>query len=83
MGKHTHNFINSYDEGKIAFGLNRETDEKSLIVYFQKFADDELMQLLVKRLSDDEIKEMIDYLLGILKRHFNKREYHRFFLKEN
>ncbi|MDL1978553.1 MAG: cytoplasmic protein, partial [Deltaproteobacteria bacterium] len=60
----------------------RKTDEKSLIAYFQKFSDDELMELLVKRLSDDEITEMVDFLLGILKRHLKEKEYHRLFLKE-
>ncbi|MFH1674014.1 MAG: cytoplasmic protein [Pseudomonadota bacterium] len=81
MGRHTHDFVNTYDEGKIVFGLDRKTDEKSLIAYLQKFTDDELMQILAKRLSDDEIREVIDYILGILKRHLKEEEYHRFFLK--
>jgi len=38
MSKHTHNFVNNYDEENIVFGLDRETDEKSLIAYLQKFA---------------------------------------------
>ena len=80
MGKHRHDFVNRCEE--IVFGLDRETDEKSLIAYFQKFSDDELMELLVKRLSDDEITEMVDFLLGILKRHLKEKEYHRLFLKE-
>ncbi|MCK5244680.1 MAG: cytoplasmic protein [Desulfobacterales bacterium] len=80
MVKHRHDFVNRCDE--IVFGLDRETDEKSLIAYFQKFSDDELMALLVKRLSDDEITEMVDFLLGILKRHLKEEEYHRLFLKE-
>lgn len=82
MGKHTHDFVNSYDEEKIVFGLDRESDEKSLIAYLQKFTDDALMRLLVTRLSDTEIREMVDYALGILKKHLKKEEYHRFFLKE-
>ncbi len=80
MGKHRHDFVNRCEE--IVFGLDRETDEKSLIAYFQKFSDDALMELLVKRLSDDEITEMVDFLLGILKRHLKQEEYHRYFLKE-
>ncbi len=82
MSKHTHNFVNNYDEGKIAFGLDRETDEKSLIAYLQKFTDDEMMQVLVKRLSDEDIRNIVDYVLGILKKHFKEEEYHQLFLKD-
>jgi len=82
MSRHTHNFVNNYDEGKIAFGLDRETDEKSLIAYLQKFTDDEMMQILVKRLSDDDISGILDYILGILKKHLKEEEYHRIFLKD-
>ncbi len=82
MGKHSHTFVNTYDEGKIAFGLDRETDEKSLIAYLQKFTDDEMMQVLVKRLSDDDISKILDYVLGILKKHLKEEEYHRIFLKD-
>ncbi len=49
MGKHPHDFVNTYDEGEIAFGLDRETDEKSLVAYLQKFTDDALMHFLAKR----------------------------------
>ncbi len=83
MSKHTHNFINNYDEGKIAFGLDRETDEKSLIAYLQKFKDDEMMQVLVKRLSDEDIRNIVDYVLGILKKHLKEEEYHQLFLKDS
>ena len=82
MSKHTHNFVNNYDEENIVFGLDRETDEKSLIAYLQKFTDDEMMQVLVKRLSDDDISGMLDYILGILKKHLKEEEYHRIFLKD-
>lgn len=82
MSKHTHNFVNNYDKENIAFGLDRETDEKSLIAYLQKFTDDEMMRILVKRLSDDDISGILDYILGILKKHLKEEEYHRKFLKD-
>ena len=82
MGKHRHEFVNNFDEGSIAFGLNRELDEKSLIAYLQKFTDDELMHLLVKRLSDTEISEIVDFVTGTLKKHLAEEEYHRYFLKD-
>lgn len=82
MSKHTHNFVNNYDEEKIAFGIDRETDEKSLIAYLQKFTEDEMMQVLVKRLSDDDISRILDYVLGILKKYLKEEEYHRIFLKD-
>ena len=82
MSIHTHDFVNNYDEEKIAFGLDRETDEKSLIAYLQKFTDDETMRVLVKRLSDDDISGILDYVLGILKKHLKEEEYHQIFLKD-
>ena len=82
MSKHTHNFVNNYDEENIVFGLDRETDEKALIAYLQKFTDDEMMQVLVKRLSDEDITGMLDYILGVLKKHLKEEEYHKIFLKD-
>ena len=82
MSKHTHNFVNKYDEENIVFGLDRETDEKALIAYLQKFTDDEMMQVLVKRLSDGDITGMLDYVLEVLKKHLKEEEYHRIFLKD-
>ena len=82
MSKHTHNFVNNYDEKNIVFGLDRETDEKSLIAYLQKFTDDDMMQVLVKRLSDEDIKNIVDYVLRILKKYLKEEEYHQIFLKD-
>ncbi len=82
MPKHTHDFVNNYDEENIVFGLDRETDEKALIAYLQKFTDDEMMQVLVKRLSDEDITGMLDYVLEVLKKYLKEEEYHRIFLKD-
>ncbi len=82
MGKHRHEFVNNFDEGSIAFGFNRELDEKSLIAYLQKFTDDDLMNLLVKRFSDADISEMVDFVTRILRKHLTEEEYHECFLKD-
>jgi hypothetical protein len=80
-GKHTHHFVNQY-QGLVGFGLDRETDEKSLMVYLQKFSDDDFLKTLIPRLSDDEIKEIFEFIFRFLKTHLKKEEYHRLFLKE-
>ena len=82
MTIHTHDFVNNYDREKIIFGLDRENDEKSLIAYLQKFTDDELMKILVKRISDEDIVRTVDYVLEILKKYLKEEEYHQIFLKD-
>ena len=80
-GNHTHDFVNQY-QGLVGFGLDRETDEKSLMVYLQKFSDDDFLKTLIPRLSDDEIKEISEFIFRFLKIHLKNEEYHRLFLKE-
>lgn len=79
--RHSHNFVETY-EGLVGFGADRQTDEKSVVYYLQKFSDDFLMQTLVKRLSDDELSEIFNLITRLLKNHLNKTEYHSLFLKE-
>jgi hypothetical protein len=55
-GHHSHNFVNEY-QGLVGFGLDRETDEKSLKVYLQKFSDDTFQGLLP--LTEDEIRKVL------------------------
>lgn len=81
MSDHQHNFINEYD-GLVAFGFSREVDEKSLMVYLQKFSDDALMKALVPRLSDQEIAQLFDFMSRLMHQHFNDEEYHQYFLKD-
>ena len=81
MSRHRHEFVQTYD-GVIAFGYSREEDERSLIVFLQKFSDDDLMKLLGSRLSDSEMEELVDRLTGLMKRHLSEAEYHRYFLKD-
>jgi hypothetical protein len=79
--KHSHLFVDHY-EGLVGFGLDRETDEKSLMVYLQKFSDDAHLACLLPRLKDQEIREILDLLSRLLKTHLNEEEYHRLFLKD-
>jgi hypothetical protein len=81
MTLHSHRFVESYD-GLVGFGLNRETDENTVICYLQKFSDDRLMSLLRSRMSDGELKALFDQLSGLLRKHLSEDEYHRYFLKE-
>jgi hypothetical protein len=81
MGRHRHDFVEKY-QGMMAFGYSREEDERSLIVFLQKFSDDDLMELLRRRVSDAEIENLVDILTGLMKRHLSEEEYHRYFLKD-
>jgi hypothetical protein len=80
--RHTHEFVNHYD-GLVGFGLDRETDEKSLMVYLQKFSDDTLLKTILPRLSDAEIQELFDLISRFLKTHLKEKEYHRLFLGDD
>ena len=78
---HSHTFVEHY-EGMVGFGFDRETDEKSLMVYLQKFSDDTLLTTLVPRLTDDEIQEAFDLVSRLIRAHLKDEEYHRLFLKD-
>ncbi len=82
MAKHSHNHVETYD-GLIGFGLDRETDENTVIYYLQKFSDDELMRTIIKKLSADELEEIFSMLTRLLKNHLTNKEYHTLFLKDN
>ncbi len=64
------------------FGMNRETDEDSLKTFLAHFGDDQLTQVLVPRMDEEEINQVVDLLMGIMKKHLKDDEYHRFFLHE-
>jgi hypothetical protein len=81
MSKHSHEFVEHY-EGLIGFGLDRETDENTVIYYLQKFSDDGLMALLRKRLNDGELDEIFSLVSRLLQSHLAEEEYHRYFIKE-
>ena len=78
---HSHAFVETYD-GLVGFGLDRETDERTVVYYLQKFSDDTLMQTLIKRLGDDELAALFDLVSDLLQKHLSEEEYHALFLKE-
>ncbi len=80
--RHRHAFVESYD-GMVAFGFSREVDEKSLIYYLQKFSDDDLMNILVPRMSDEEIETIFNLVSQTMRKHLKEEEYHRYFLKDD
>ena len=82
MKKHSHNHVETYD-GLVGLGLDRETDENTIIYYLQKFSDDTLTKELVKRLTPEEIEEIFSLLTRLLKKHLTDSEYHRLFLKND
>ena len=81
MARHSHTFVETY-KGLVGFGLDRETDENTIIYYLQKFSDDNLMQEMKIRLSDNELASLFDILSDLLRKHLSEDEYHRLFLKE-
>ena len=82
MAQHIHQFVETYD-GLVGYGLNRETNENTLIYYLQKFSDDKLMAVLKNRLTDEELDGIFNMLSKLLHKHLNEEEYHRLFLKED
>ncbi|MFA7381939.1 MAG: hypothetical protein WC001_00665 [Desulfurivibrionaceae bacterium] len=66
----------------ICFGLNRETDERSLAAFLQRFADPAFLQTLVPRLEEEEIASLLDFLSRLMHKHCSEKEYHRLFLKD-
>ncbi len=81
MVKHTHRFVEDYT-GLVGYGLDRPTDENTLMVYLQKFSDDALMGTLLPRMSGVELSELFDLMNRLMRRHLNEEEYHRLFLKD-
>ena len=80
--QHRHQFVEEYD-GLVGFGFDRDIDEKSLMVYLQKFSDDELLRALVPRLTDDELQEVFQLISRLIRIHLKDGEYHRLFLKDD
>ncbi len=81
MPVHKHTMVEEY-EGMVAFGLSREVDEKSLMYYLQKFSDDDMLGVLVPRLSDEEINRLFAIMSELMRSHLSDSEYHGLFLKD-
>ncbi|MCP4351630.1 MAG: cytoplasmic protein [Desulfobacterales bacterium] len=82
MAKHSHNFVETYND-LVGFGLDRETDENTVIFYLQKFSDDRLMEKIIKKLTDDELDEIFSIISRLLKKHLTESDYHKLFLKDD
>lgn len=82
MPKHTHHHVENYD-GLVGLGLDRETDENTMIYYLQKFSDDSLMKALVKRVTDEELNTLFSIITRLLKKYLTDAEYHLLFLKDD
>jgi hypothetical protein len=81
MKKDSHEFVHNYS-GLGAFGMDRKTDEETLMFYLQKFSEDHFLALLIPRLSDHEIEELYLLINNKLKQHLSEDEYHQVFLKD-
>ena len=81
MPLHSHQFVETYRD-VVGFGLNRETDENTLIYYLQKFSDDDVMAVMRSRLNDEEMDGLFNQLSGLLRKHLSEDEYHQYFLKD-
>jgi len=68
------------DFREICFGLNRETDERSLAIFLRLFNQQDLLQTLIPRLTDEEILQLVDQISGLLRTHLQEKEYHELFL---
>ena len=82
MPLHTHNFVETY-EGLVGYGLDRETDENTVICYLQKFSDDRFMATMTKRMTDEELLELFELINRLLRKHLAEPEYHALFLKDD
>ncbi|EIM62941.1 hypothetical protein [Desulfobacter postgatei] len=81
MKKDTHQFIQEYN-GIGAFGMDRTSDEETIMFYMQKFSEDAFMKTLLPRLSHQELEEIYDWVNTYLKKHISENEYHSLFLKD-
>jgi hypothetical protein len=68
------------DPPEMCFGLDLETDRRSLAAFVRRLASPPLLELLCSRMDGEEIAGLADTLTGVLKRHLSHEEYHRFFL---
>ena len=82
MKKFKHDFIHAYD-GLGAFGMDRNTDEETIMYTLQKFSDDNFMKLLIPKLSQDEMEQIYYMTLELIKKHLTEDEYHNIYLKDD
>ncbi|MGD8369359.1 MAG: cytoplasmic protein [Desulfobacterales bacterium] len=78
---HSHRFVEDYD-GFVGFGLDRHSDENTVVYYLQKFSDDALARTMVERMTGEELDRLYSLINVLMKKHLSDDEYHRLFLKE-
>ncbi|WP_051184797.1 hypothetical protein [Desulfatiglans anilini] len=81
MEKNRHRFSESYD-GLLGFGFDRDVDASTLTYFLQRFAQDDLMALIRRRISQEDIHALADLVMQIMKKYLNEPEYHRYFLRD-
>lgn len=54
MADHSHSFVETFD-GFLGYGLDRQSDENTVRVYFQKLSYDRLMKTILKRMTDEDL----------------------------
>ncbi|MBF0469579.1 MAG: cytoplasmic protein [Desulfamplus sp.] len=79
--KDSHEFIHKY-KGFGAFGMDRETDEQTIMFYLQKFSEDQFMKAFIPKLEDSELEDIYEFIHKFLKKYFSEDEYHAIFLKD-
>lgn len=82
MAKYQHEFVENYD-GFLAFGMDRKTDESTVICYLQMLSDDTMMKHLIKKMSDEELDNVFTFVSTLLKSHISESEYHHLFLRDD
>ena len=80
--KNNEHSLSVCDVREICFGMDRETDERSLAAFLQIFSSQALLETLIPRLSDTEITEILDFVSNVMHKHFSEKEYHRLFLNK-
>ena len=64
----------------ICFGLDPETDRRSLAAFVRRFASPQVIETLAGRMEEREMTRLVAELTGVLRRHLSHDEYHRLFL---
>ena len=82
MGKHSHDFVETY-KGFVGFGLDRQSDENTVIYCLQKFSDDQCMECLRTRLSNNDLEDVFNLITKIVTKHLSEQEYHQVYLKDD
>lgn len=82
MAVHTHLFVENY-KGLVGFGLDRETNENTVMYYLQKFSDDTVLKRIIPRLADEDLNEVFGLISGLLRKHLSEVEYHELFLRDD